>query len=271
MPLKKFYAMTVIMLIFSFTFATVYDIINKDELNIGFFFLNLNDLQNLESDENDFIAYLLDLEEIDSELCYLALGATRNYNLIQDFAREIGYYLKSLGVDIVIFGNLKLLDKNVKDDPTHYIGNSPYLVAEVMYRMIRGFETSGVVPVVIVTSDDNKNITDSLLQKVGSFYSYSSELKKVDLFFNGDCLKFTNDNIFKIPWTYGSENLEEIIQQLYKSSIVLSGYRNEGLNLLYKEINYTDKKAVTYFSKSVEEDAKKVFEGELLPTGNKNW
>ena len=68
---------------------------------------------------------------------------------MQDFAREVGFYLKDLGVDIVIFGNLQLLDKNA-EDPTSYIGNSPYLVAEVMYRMIRGFETSGVVPVVIV-------------------------------------------------------------------------------------------------------------------------
>jgi hypothetical protein len=258
------------MLIFSFTFANVYDIINKEQRNVGFFCLNLDELNSLEINEEDLVAYLLDLEEIDPELCYLALGATRNYSLVQDFAREVGFYIKNLGVDIVVFGNLKLLDKNV-EDPTSYIGNSPYLVAEVMYRMIRGFETSGVVPVVIVSSNDNKNITNSLLQKVGSFYSFSSELKNVDLSFNGEYLQLTNDNIFKIPWSYGKENLSDIIQQLYKSSIILSGYRDEGLNLLYREVNYSDKKAVTYFSKSVEEDAKKVLKGELLPTGSKNW
>lgn len=258
------------MLIFSFTFANVYDIINKEQRNVGFFCLSLDELNSLEINEEDLVAYLLDLEEIDPELCYLALGATRNYSLVQDFAREVGFYIKNLGVDIVVFGNLKLLDKNV-EDPTSYIGNSPYLVAEVMYRMIRGFETSGVVPVVIVSSNDNKNITNSLLQKVGSFYSFSSELKNVDLSFNGKYLQLTNDNIFKIPWSYGKENLSDIIQQLYKSSIILSGYRDEGLNLLYREVNYSDKKAVTYFSKSVEEDAKKVLKGELLPTGSKNW
>lgn len=258
------------MLIFSFTFANVYDIINKEQRNVGFFCLSLDELNSLEINEEDFVAYLLDLEEIDPELCYLALGATRNYSLVQDFAREVGFYIKNLGVDIVVFGNLKLLDKNV-EDPTSYIGNSPYLVAEVMYRMIRGFETSGVVPVVIVSSNDNKNITNSLLQKVGSFYSFSSELKNVDLSFNGEYLQLTNDNIFKIPWSYGKENLSDIIQQLYKSSIILSGYRDEGLNLLYREVNYSDKKAVTYFSTSVEEDAKKVLKGELLPTGSKNW
>ncbi len=258
------------MLIFSFTFANVYDIINKEQRNVGFFYHSLDELISLETDQDIFVAYLLDLEEIDPELCYLALGATRNYSLVQDFAREVGFYLKDLGVDIVIFGNLQLLDKNV-EDPTGYIGNSPYLVAEVMYRMIRGFETSGVVPVVIVSPNDNKNITNSLLQKVGSFYSFSSELKNVDLSFSGEYLQLTNDNIFKIPWSYGKGNLKEIIQQLYDSSIVLSGYVDEGLNLLYRQINYTDKKAVTYFSHSVEDEARKVFYGELLPTGNKNW
>ncbi len=108
--------------------------------------------------------------------------------------------------------------------------------------MIRGFETSGVVPVVIVSPNDNKNITNSLLQKVGSFYSFSSELKNVDLSFSDEHLQFKNDNVFKIPWSYGKGNLKEIIQQLYDSSIVLSGYVDEGLNLLYRQINYTDKK-----------------------------
>ena len=51
------------MLIFSFTFANVYDIINKEQRNVGLFYHSLDELISLETDQDIFVAYLLDLEE----------------------------------------------------------------------------------------------------------------------------------------------------------------------------------------------------------------
>jgi hypothetical protein len=93
----------------------------------------------------------------------------------------------------------------------------------------------------------------------------------VDLFFDGNNLYLQKNNLFSLPWNYGKGTLEETIQEIFNNSIVLTGWREEGENLLYRKINTTDLKSVTYFSKSVEESARKVFSGELQPTGNKNW
>jgi len=270
MPSKRYWLMISIMLILSFTFGSIYDIINEDNQVVGKFFHNLTDVENIEVNPNQVVGYLLNLNEINPELCYLSLGSVRNFSLIQDFARELGYYLKNLGIDFIVFGNLMTLENDI-EDPLKYIGNSPYLISEITYRMIRGLETSGVTPVLIITSKDDRNATQSLLQKCGSFYTYSDQIKNVDIFFDGNNIYLKKDNLFSLPWNYGKGNLEEIIQEIFKNSIILTGWRDQGENLLYRKINTTDLKSVTYFSKSVEETARKVFSGELLPTGNKNW
>ncbi|WP_147429939.1 MULTISPECIES: hypothetical protein [unclassified Petrotoga] len=270
MPLKRYWLMISTMLILSFTFGSIYDIIQEDNQIVGKFFHTLTDIENAELDPNYIVGYFLDLNEIDPELCYLALGAVRNFSLIQNFSRELGYHLKNLGIDFVVFGNLMVLEEDT-DEPLKYIGNSPYLISEILYRMIRGLETSGVTPVIIITSKDDRNATQSLLQKSGSFYTYSDQIKNVDIFFDGNNLYLQKNNLFSLPWNYGKDTLEETIQEIFNNSIVLTGWRDEGENLLYRKINTTDLKSVTYFSKSVEESARKVFSGELLPTGNKNW
>jgi hypothetical protein len=87
--------------------------------------------------------------------------------------------------------------------------------------MIRGFETSGVLPVIIVSSNDNKNAVDSLLLKCGSFHSYSEDLKEVDLIFDGELVHIESSNFFMLPWSYGEGNLREKIQEIINNTTSL--------------------------------------------------
>ncbi|PNR95805.1 hypothetical protein [Petrotoga sp. 9PWA.NaAc.5.4] len=217
MQLKKFSLLISIMLILSFTFASEYDIINKELKIEGKFFDSLSELEKIELEKDILVGYLLNLQEIDPKLSYSTLGTMRNYNLIQQFCRELGYYLKKLGIDFVVFGNLQTSNKQ-SENPQEFISDSPYLISEVIYRMIRGFETSGVLPVIIVSSNDNKNAVDSLLLKCGSFYSYSEDLKGVDLIFDGELVHLESNNFFMLPWSYGEGNLREKIQEIINNT-----------------------------------------------------
>jgi hypothetical protein len=137
--------------------------------------------------------------------------------------------------------------------------------------MIRGFETAGVYPVIKVNSKSNDNVIQSLLSKSGSFLSYSSEIPDVDFFYrNNEIVLLKNYNL-KLNWTVQKENFKNNLIKIYENSVVLSGFRKDQNILLYRELNYSNDRAVTYFSERVRDFAEDVLNGVEQPTGNKNW
>jgi hypothetical protein len=221
--------------------------------------------------KNDSLnGYILNLNDFDEELCYLCLGTIRNYSLIESFFKDIGVLLKQKNIDFVIFGNLETLNES-KKNKLDYIAKSPYIISEITYRMIRGFETAGVYPVIKVNSKSNDNVIQSLLSKSGSFLSYSSEIPDVDFFYrNNEIVLLKNYNL-KLNWTVQKENFKNNLIKIYENSVVLSGFRKDQNILLYRELNYSNDRAVTYFSERVRDFAEDVLNGVEQPTGNKNW
>ncbi len=264
MRLKKFLTIIIIALV-SVNFFSLITIYKNDDI-AAFLYDDINKIQKSSLPSG----IILDLSQIDDELCYLVLGTIRNYSAIQDLFSDIGALLKNKGFDFVIFGILDIIDES-KDNKLDYIGRSPYLVSEIHYRMIRGFETAGLVPFIQVKKNDNKSVVDSLLQKSGSFFSYSEDIEDVDIFNKNGDIHLKTNAVLSFPWIITQSDLTNNLTYLYENSIVLSGFRNTGEKILYREINYTDEKSVIYFSKSVKEKAEKVFSGELNSTGNKNW
>ncbi len=266
MQLKK-YLITIFILISLLTFSEM-NLYNTEKEKIGKVFENYDSISIAEKEQIN--GYILDLSDFDKELCYLALGTIRNYDLIEDLFRDIGVLLNKKNVDFVIFGNLEPLDET-KDNKLKYIAKSPYIISEILYRMIRGFETAGVYPVLNINSKSNKNVIDSLLSKSGSFLSYSTELSDVDFIRRENNITLLKSYNLKLKWDLNQESFENNITKIYKNSIVLSGFRKDENILLYREINYSNDRAVTFFSESVRFLAEKVLNGTEQPTGNKNW
>ncbi|MGM0640768.1 MAG: hypothetical protein ACQESN_05030 [Thermotogota bacterium] len=266
MLLKKYLVMVFILI--SFLAYSEINLYNSKNENIGKVYQNY---ESITIENNNMInGYILDLSDFDEELCYLALGTIRNYNLIEDLFRDIGVLLKNKNIDFVIFGNLEPLNES-KENKLEYIARSPYIISEILYRMIRGFETSGVYPVIKIDSKSNKNVIDSLLSKSGSFLSYSSEISDADFIKENAKITFLKNYDLKLKWNLTNNNFDNNIVKIYKNSIVLSGFRKDQNILLYREINYSNDRAVTFFSESVRSLAEEVLNGTEQPTGNKNW
>lgn len=254
-------------LLISSIFSKNFPLIKNNEI-IGYLFYSLECFEEI--NKTYYNGYYLNLQEIHHELNYLPLGAIRNYSKIQELFVEIGSYIKKLGFDFVVLGNLRTLS-NETEDVLNYVARSPYLVSEVHFRMIRGLEISGIIPIIEVKINDNKNAVESLKQKSGSFFSFSSEIENVDLFFSEEKVIINTNVILELPWIFNSNNLDNMIKYIYEHSIISSGHRDMNEEILYQEINYSDFRKITYFSKDVEELAIKILNREMNPTGNKNW
>jgi hypothetical protein len=221
--------------------------------------------------KNDSLnGYILNLSDFDEELCYLCLGTIRNYSLIESFFKDIGVLLKQKRVDFVIFGNLEPLNES-KEDKLKYIAKSPYIISEITYRMIRGFETAGVYPILKVDSKSGDNVIQSILSKSGSFLSYSDEISDVDFFKRDNEIVLLKNYNLKLNWEVKDENFDNNLIKIYENSVVLSGFRKDQSILLYRKINYSNDRAVTFFSEKVSDFAEEVLNGTKQPTGNKNW
>ena len=265
MQLKKLLIMVFIM-INLISFSAI-DLVNTENRLIGRVYENLNEIEP----NNDSInGYILNLQDFDEELCYLCLGTIRNYNLIESFFEDLGALLKQKNIDFVIFGNLETLNES-KENKLDYIAKSPYIISEMIYRMIRGFETSGVYPILKVDSKSNENVIESILSKSGSFLSYSKEISDVDFLHRNDEIVLLKNYNLKLNWTVKRENFESNLIKIYENSVVLSGFRKDQNILLYRELNYSNERAVTFFSESVRGFAEDVLNGVEQPTGNKNW
>ncbi|WP_109604113.1 MULTISPECIES: hypothetical protein [Oceanotoga] len=267
MQLKKYLMMIIILMIGLTIKADEFELINIYKENIGFIY---DKLEPIKKSEDLIYGYILNLKEIDDDLSYLSLGSVKNYDLIEKLSIDIGIKIKSYGFDFIIFGNLEILKKDT-ENPLNYIGKSPYINSEIMYRMIRGFETSGLYPIINVGSNDDKSFIDSLLQKTGSFLSYSDTLKNVDIYKSDNIYTLLKNYNLKLPWTLNNNNLDESLLNIYKNSIVISGHLKGEEEILLNKINNSNYKKITYFSNKVKDLAEKTLRGEILPTGNKNW
>jgi hypothetical protein len=93
----------------------------------------------------------------------------------------------------------------------------------------------------------------------------------VDFFYrNNEIVLLKNYNL-KLNWTVQKENFKNNLIKIYENSVVLSGFRKDQNILLYRELNYSNDRAVTYFSERVRDFAEDVLNGVEQPTGNKNW
>ncbi|HQP59409.1 MAG TPA: hypothetical protein PLI28_10580 [Petrotogaceae bacterium] len=214
--------------------------------------------------------YILDLSEFDQDLCYLSIGAMRNFEITQKLARDIGVILKRKGFDFVIFGNLRLLTKD-SENKTDFFNSSYSLIAEHTYRMIRGFEAAGIFPVISVSRGDDKNAYKSLIQKSGSMITFSYDDDSADIFFKENVFLSDKQNILSLAWEYPTETLSQNIMEVFKASIVLSGYRKDLPILIYRQPSYNDDKSVIYFSQKVKDLAEQAVQGKTSPSGNKFW
>lgn len=266
--LKKFTVILIFLISFNYVFSDGISLIENNKIT-GKIFYDISDIPENTS-ENYYIGYFFEPEKTDGELCYLAIGAVRNYDLIQKFFFELGTFYKNLGIDFVIFGNLSTINKN-SGDYLDYLGKSPYIISEIHYRMIRGFESAGIIPVINVSQDDDKTTVDSLLSKAGTFYSYSEKLDNVNLRADNKNVYVKNKMIFKLNFKTEKLSYEESLYNIYENSIILSGYISDDTKIMYKEIDYSDRKRVIYFSKKVESVALEVYNGTKKSTGSKNW
>ncbi|WP_165973956.1 hypothetical protein [Marinitoga lauensis] len=104
-----------------------------------------------------------------------------SYDLIYKFSEELGSYLLDKGYDFIIFGNLKTLKKDSKNF-LDYIASSPYIVSQILYTMIRGFEASGIFPIIYLEKDFNNDIKNSLEQKGGELITFQILITKIICF-----------------------------------------------------------------------------------------
>ncbi|WP_190615060.1 hypothetical protein [Tepiditoga spiralis] len=261
--MKKFFLLIVLLIVIN-EFSS-YPILSENKI-IGHIYTDLKANIN----KNELNGYILSLNQIDPELCYLAIGSVNNFELIENLFLDIGTELKNKNFDFVIFGNLKTLNKETTDY-LNYIGKSPYLISEVLYRMIRGFETAGIVPVLKITSDDDTKVKNSLKNRAGAIYTYSEEINNLDMYLKNNNVYLKKDRILRLPWKTETSFLKDSIKSIYENSIILSGWRKDNSKLLYRKINFTETKMITYFSHSVESLAKEVLDGKKLATGKITW
>lgn len=266
MQLKKL-LMMVFILINLISFSEI-NLVNTENKIIGKVYEKFDNINQEKTDL--YKGYILNLSDFDEELCYLCLGTIRNYDLIEEISQDIGVLLKRKNVDFIIFGNLEPVSEN-KDNKLNYIAKSPYIISEIIYKMMRGFETSGIYPVLNINSKSNKNTIDSLLSKSGSFLSYSNEISDVDFFRSENEIQLLKNYNLKLNWSLYKENFNSNIAKIFENSIVLTGFRKDNNILLYRKLNYSNDRSVTFFSEKVREKAENVLNGTEQPTGNKNW
>lgn len=268
--MKKFYLVILVISFFIFSYAEKIPIF-KDNNFLGYLNTSLNESLNKEI----INGYWLNLEEIDKELNYFVLGTLNSYDLIFDFSKELGAQLKEKGYDFVVFGRLKTVKKG-DEDFLNYISSSPYIASQVMYVMLRGFETSGVFPVIYLEENYDDNLKNSLEQKCGKVY-YFSYFNDTNYMFYDKIEKkiILNGNINpKLYWNFPKDNnIEEIINKIYINSIIITGWLGENYKIYYRELPINSKeKSIIYFSKKVEYIIKEYIEKKNnIVSGKKNW
>ncbi|AEX84498.1 hypothetical protein XO10_00190 [Marinitoga sp. 1135] len=250
MSLKRLFLILVIVINFIYVFSEKIPI-EKEKVIIGYLNTSLEDSVNKEA----FYGYLLNLHELDKELDYFVLGTLNSYDLIFEFSKSIGSFLKRKGYDFVVFGNLATLKKGTENF-LEYIASSPYIVSQVLYTMIRGFETSGIFPVIYLRQDFDSDVKNSLEQKAGKVFYYSNTYDKTFMFYDKIEKKvFLNNDIYpELNWEiFNSENYKEIIKEIYENSIIVTGWIGKNYKKYYRKLPENSKeKSIVYFSKSVE-------------------
>ncbi|KAF2955367.1 hypothetical protein [Marinitoga sp. 38H-ov] len=268
--MKRFYLVILIINIFLYSFGEKIPIFKENNF-LGYLNTSLNESLN----EEIINGYWLDLKEIDSELNYFVLGTLNSYDLIFEFSRELGSQLKEKGYDFIVFGNLKTLKKG-NEDFLSYISSSPFIASQVIFIMLRGFETSGIFPIVYLGEDFDENIKKSLDQKAGKIF-YLSSIKYTSYMFYD---KITNKIILneslnpKLFWDLPKNgNINDIINKIYNNSIVITGWLGENYKLYYRDLPQNSKeKSIIYFSKKVEYIIRDFIEKNInIVSGKKNW
>lgn len=95
---------------------------------------------------SDVVGADIPLDVLLRDIDYLVLGACSDFSVIEALGRQIGRYLKSLGVDFWVFGSFKVI-ADEKTVPFDRISKSPYLTAHTIASLSRGLQIAGVVPV----------------------------------------------------------------------------------------------------------------------------
>ncbi|WGS64591.1 hypothetical protein [Marinitoga aeolica] len=270
MSLKKYY---LIFLIISFSILIYSEKIPvfKEENFIGYINTSLNDSPNKEI----LNGYWLNLKEINKELDYFVLGTLNSYDLIYKFSKELGSYLLSKGYDFIIFGNLKTL-KEDSENFLDYIASSPYIVSQILYTMIRGFESSGIFPIVYLEKDFNKDIKNSLDQKGGKI-NYLSDFDNQNYMFYDKINKkiYLNSSYLpKLGWEIPQEeNIKAIVSQIFENSIIITGWMGNDYKIYYRELPKNSKeKSIIYFSKDVKNKIDDFLNKKItIYSAKKNW
>jgi hypothetical protein len=267
---KRFYLIILIISLSILTYAIKIPLYNENNF-IGYLNTSLNDSTNKEI----INGYWLDLNEINNELDYFVIGSLNSYDLIFDFSSDLGSFLKNKGYDFIVFGNMETLKKS-SDNFLKYIASSPYIVSQVIYTMIRGFESSGIFPVIYLSKGYDKDIKNSLDQKGGKIYYLSDFDNQNYLFYDKINKKIQiNDEItprlaWEIPY---DDSLNKIIKEIFNNSIIITGWIGKDYKIYYRKIPENSKeKSIVYFSKTVENRIKDFLNNkENIYTAKKNW
>ncbi|KLO25144.1 hypothetical protein X274_00165 [Marinitoga sp. 1155] len=270
MFLKKYYLILIIISIYIIAFSTKIPVF-KNERFIGYINTSINDSTNPEI----INGYWLNLKEINEELDYFILGSLNSYDLIYEFSIELGSYLLEKGYDFIIFGNLKTLKKDSKNF-LNYIASSPYITSQVLYIMLRGFETAGIFPIVYIDKEVSKEVKNSLELKSGKI-NYLSDFNADKYMFYDKMEKkvYLNREIMpKLTWELPSnKNMENTIKKIFENSIIITGWLGNNYKTYYRKLPKNSKeKSIIYFSKKVEKRVKDFLNKNIvIYSAKKNW
>lgn len=267
---RKFFLILIIISFSIFSFSEKLPIYKGEEF-IGYLNTSLNDSTN----EEIINGYWLNLTEIDKDLDYFILGTLNSYDLIYRFSKNLGSYLIEKGYDFIVFGNLKTLKKN-STNFFKYIASSPYIVSQVLYTMIRGFETSGIYPIIYLDNNYEKEVKTSLEQKVGKITFFSEIDSQNYLFYDTieEKVYFNGKYLPKLYWKIPEENsIKNIISEIYRNSIIITGWLGNGYKVYYRQLPKNSKeKSVIYFSKNVENIINDFLKNNItIYSAKKNW
>ncbi|WP_459996642.1 hypothetical protein [Marinitoga arctica] len=268
--MKKYYLIFLILSFSILVFSEKIPIYNGENF-IGYLNTSLTDSTNQEI----INGYWLDLTEVDENLDYFILGALNSYDLIYRFSEALGNFIIDKGYDFIIFGNLKTLKKN-SDNFLNYIASSPYIVSQVIYTMIRGFETSGLYPIIYLDKEYDEEVKKSLEQKVGRIDYMSKKDNQNYLFYDTieEKIIFNGDYLPKLNWKIIKENdIKNIISEIYRNSIIITGWLGDNYKIYYRKLPKNSKeKSVVYFSKNVEDIINDFLENNItIYSAKKSW
>ncbi|OQY10993.1 MAG: hypothetical protein B6I29_00090 [Marinitoga sp. 4572_148] len=267
---KKFFLILTIISFSILSFSEKLPIYRGEEF-IGYLNTSLNDSTNKEI----INGYWLNLTEIDKDLDYFILGTLNSYDLIYRFSKNLGSYLIEKGYNFIVFGNLKTLKKN-STNFFKYIASSPYIVSQVLYTMIRGFETSGIYPIIYLDNNYEKEVKTSLEQKVGKITFFSEIDSQNYLFYDTieEKVYFNGKYLPKLYWKIPEENsIKNIISEIYRNSIIITGWLGNGYKVYYRQLPKNSKeKSIIYFSKDVENIINDFLKNNItIYSAKKNW